>query len=119
MPESTTYHISRTRLINPFFSNVFRFVWTQLAFLYPKSLDNQREAALKEYFEKMSELLLHENLRHSDPDAEVRKIARVWALTVDHVNKPEPLNMIGVPTFLPPKSPLRIHRGTSGLFLPR
>src|SRR5258705_11064273 len=46
------------------------------------SLDNQREAALKEYFEKMSELLLHENLRHSDPDAEVRKIARVWTLTV-------------------------------------
>ncbi len=44
--------------------------------------DRQREAALKEYFEKMSELLLHENLRHSDPDAEVRKIARVWTLTV-------------------------------------
>jgi uncharacterized protein YjbI with pentapeptide repeats len=44
--------------------------------------DNQREAALKEYFEKMSELLLHENLRQSDPDDEVRKIARVWTLTV-------------------------------------
>ncbi len=37
---------------------------------------------LKEYFEKMSELLLHENLRRSEPDAEVRKIARVWTLTV-------------------------------------
>jgi len=44
--------------------------------------DNQREAALKEYLEKMSELLLHENLRQSDPNAEVRKIARVWTLTV-------------------------------------
>jgi uncharacterized protein YjbI with pentapeptide repeats len=43
--------------------------------------DNQREAALKEYFEKISELILHENLRHSDPDAEVQKIARVWTLT--------------------------------------
>jgi len=44
--------------------------------------DNQREAALKEYYEKMSELLLHENLRGSAEDAEVRKIARVWTLTV-------------------------------------
>src|SRR5256886_15631702 len=34
------------------------------------ALDNQREAALKEYFEKMSELLLHGNLRYSDPGAE-------------------------------------------------
>ena len=46
------------------------------------ALDNQREASLKEYFEKISELLLHENLRRSDPDDEVRKIARVWTLTV-------------------------------------
>ncbi len=44
--------------------------------------DNQREAALKEYYNKMSELLLHENLRKSDPDAEVRNIASVWTLTV-------------------------------------
>jgi hypothetical protein len=32
--------------------------------------DNQEEASLKEYFEKISELLLHENLRRSDSDAE-------------------------------------------------
>ncbi len=44
--------------------------------------DNQRETAFQAYIDKMSELLLHENLRHSDPDAEVRKIARVWTLTV-------------------------------------
>jgi len=44
--------------------------------------DNQRETALQEYIDKMSELLLHENLRHSDPDAEVRKIARARTLTV-------------------------------------
>ncbi len=46
------------------------------------SLDNQREAALKEYIDKMSELLLHENLRKSEPEDEVRKIARVRTLTV-------------------------------------
>ncbi len=46
------------------------------------SFDNQREAALKEYIDKMSELLLHENLRKSKPEDEVRKIARVLTLTV-------------------------------------
>jgi len=44
--------------------------------------DNQREAAMKEYFDKVSELMLHENLSKSEPDAEVRKIARVLTLTV-------------------------------------
>src|SRR5262249_4981248 len=42
---------------------------------------NQHEASLKEYYNIMSELLLHENLRKSDPDAEVRNMARVWTLT--------------------------------------
>ena len=46
------------------------------------SFDNQREAALKEYIDKMSELLLHEKLRESKPEDEVRKIARVLTLTV-------------------------------------
>jgi putative effector of murein hydrolase LrgA (UPF0299 family) len=46
------------------------------------SFDNQREAALKEYIDKMSELLLHENLLKSEPEGEVRKIARVLTLTV-------------------------------------
>lgn len=45
-------------------------------------LDNQREAALQAYINEMSELLLHENLRESQPDTEVRKIARVRTLTV-------------------------------------
>ena len=44
--------------------------------------DNQREAAMKEYFDKMSELMLHENLSKSDSNTEVRKIARVLTLTV-------------------------------------
>ena len=44
--------------------------------------DNQREAALQEYIDKMSELLLHEKLRESQPEDEVRKIARVRTLTV-------------------------------------
>ena len=48
-----------------------------------KALDNQREVALQEYIDKMSELLLHEKLRESDEDdCEVRKIARVRTLTV-------------------------------------
>ena len=46
------------------------------------SFDNQREAALKEYIDKMSELLLHEKLLKSEPEDEVRKIARALTLTV-------------------------------------
>src|SRR5215470_6502054 len=37
--------------------------------------DNQREAALQEYIDKMSELLLHEKLGQSQPEDKVRKIA--------------------------------------------
>ena len=44
--------------------------------------DNQREAALQAYIDNMSELLLHEKLRESGEDDEVRKIARVRTLTV-------------------------------------
>lgn len=46
-----------------------------------ESKDNQREAALQGYIDKMSELLLHENLR--DPAGEeARKVARTRTLTV-------------------------------------
>ncbi len=44
--------------------------------------DNQQETLLQAYIDKMSELLLEKHLRESDPDAEVRKIARVRTLTV-------------------------------------
>jgi uncharacterized protein YjbI with pentapeptide repeats len=44
--------------------------------------DNQREAALEAYINEMSELLLHENLRKSEKDDEVRTISRVRTLTV-------------------------------------
>jgi uncharacterized protein YjbI with pentapeptide repeats len=44
--------------------------------------ENQRKAALQAYIEKMSKLLLAQNLRDSSEDEEVRKIARVWTLTV-------------------------------------
>ena len=44
--------------------------------------DNQREAALQAYIDKLSELLLEKKLRESDEDNEVRKIARVRTLTV-------------------------------------
>lgn len=44
--------------------------------------DNQREAALQEYIDKISELLLEKQLRDSKPEDEVRTIARVRTLTV-------------------------------------
>jgi len=44
--------------------------------------DNQREAALQAYINKMSELLLEKKLRESVDDDEVRKIARIHTLTV-------------------------------------
>src|SRR6266702_7643458 len=44
--------------------------------------DNQRETALQAYIDKMSELLLHENLRNSQPEAEERTIARVRTITI-------------------------------------
>jgi uncharacterized protein YjbI with pentapeptide repeats len=43
--------------------------------------DNQREAALQAYINKMSELLLIKNLRKSNEDSEVRTLARVRTLT--------------------------------------
>jgi hypothetical protein len=47
-----------------------------------ENTDNQRETALQAYINSMSELLLHEKLRKSGEDDEVRKIARVRTLTV-------------------------------------
>jgi len=44
--------------------------------------DNQREAALQSYIDKISELLLEKDLREPQPEDEVRTIARVRTLTV-------------------------------------
>ncbi len=44
--------------------------------------DNQREAALQAYIDNISELLLEKHLRESQPEHEVRQIARVRTLTV-------------------------------------
>ena len=44
--------------------------------------DNQREAALQAYIDKMSELLLEKQLRESKPEDEVCTIGRVRTLTV-------------------------------------
>ena len=44
--------------------------------------DNQGEDALQAYLDSMSELLLEKHLRDSQPEDEVRKIARVRTLTV-------------------------------------
>lgn len=46
------------------------------------ALGNQREAALQAYINKMSELLLQQDLCRSNPDAEARIVARVLTLTV-------------------------------------
>src|SRR5205085_3193827 len=46
------------------------------------SSDNQQEAALQAYLDKMSELLLKEGLRQSETDSEVRNIARARTLTM-------------------------------------
>src|SRR5207244_12583093 len=43
--------------------------------------DNQREAALQDYIDKMSGLLLHEDLRKSSEDTEVRRLATLQTLT--------------------------------------
>jgi uncharacterized protein YjbI with pentapeptide repeats len=46
------------------------------------AVDNQQEAALQNYIDKMSELLLEKNLRDSAEEDEVRNIARIRTLTV-------------------------------------
>ena len=46
------------------------------------ALDNQQEAALQGYIDKLSELLLEKQLRESKPGDEVRNISRVRTLTV-------------------------------------
>ncbi|MBV9712613.1 MAG: pentapeptide repeat-containing protein, partial [Ktedonobacteraceae bacterium] len=44
--------------------------------------ENQREAALQDYIDKISELLLVKHLRNSEASAEIRTIARLRTLTV-------------------------------------
>ena len=46
------------------------------------AIDNRREAALQTYIDRLSDLLLHERLRESQPANEVRKIARIQTLIV-------------------------------------
>src|SRR5258708_25551234 len=46
------------------------------------AIDNQREAALQGYLDRMAGLLLAEKLRESKPDDEVRTVARVRTLTM-------------------------------------
>ncbi len=60
--------------------------------------DSQCEVALQSYIDKISELLLHENLRDSAEEDEVRNIARVRTLTVLH--KLDPLRKRTVIRFL-------------------
>ncbi len=48
------------------------------------AIDNQQEIALQAYFDHIQNLLLHEKLRESKPEDEVRNIARVRTLTMFH-----------------------------------
>jgi len=48
------------------------------------ALDNQQEAALQGYLDRTQELLLHEKLRESEQDNEVRNVARMRTLTMLH-----------------------------------
>jgi uncharacterized protein YjbI with pentapeptide repeats len=45
------------------------------------AIDNQRETLLQAYLDRMSELLLEKNIRTSQPDDEVRNVARARTLT--------------------------------------
>ena len=47
-----------------------------------ENTDNQRQVALQAYIDKMSELLLEKQLRTSQPEDEVRTIARVQTITL-------------------------------------
>ena len=60
--------------------------------------DNQHEAALQGYIDKMSELLLEKRLRESTDVDEVRKIARVRTLTV--LTRLDPIRKRSVLQFL-------------------
>ena len=44
--------------------------------------DRLLESTLQTYLDRMTELLLYRNLRTSEPDAEVRDVARVWTFTI-------------------------------------
>jgi uncharacterized protein YjbI with pentapeptide repeats len=46
------------------------------------AIENQRENALQMYLDRISELLLTQNLLSSDPEDARRDIARIWTLTV-------------------------------------
>jgi uncharacterized protein YjbI with pentapeptide repeats len=48
------------------------------------AIDNQHEAALQAYIDRISELLIYDGLRESPEDAEVRRIARARTLTILH-----------------------------------
>ena len=63
-----------------------------------ENIDNQREEALRDYLNKMLELLLVNDLRHSSDDDEVRKIARVRTVTV--LRKLDPVRKASVLQFL-------------------
>jgi len=46
------------------------------------ALDNQRDTALQTYLDRMSELILKENLIESQPDAKARELGRTWTKVV-------------------------------------
>jgi len=65
-------------LLIPLVLAIGGFFLTRSENRYAFSLQEQREqeASLRAYLDQMTELLLHENLRTSQPDDEVRSVAR-------------------------------------------
>ncbi len=58
------------------------------------ALDKQREDLLQAYLDRMSELLLEKNLRLSQPESEVRNVARVRTITILHQLDPRRIGYI-------------------------
>lgn len=74
------------------------------------ALDNQREVALQDYIDHMSELLLEKKLGDADEDEVVRKIARVRTLTV--LRNLDPARKASILSFLYDSG--LIHKGIAG-----
>lgn len=80
--------------------------------------DNQRETALQAYIDKMSELLLHEGLRHSSNNAEVRSVATLQTLIalprLDGKRKGSVLLFLYEAGLIEKSNPI-VHLGAAGL----
>lgn len=79
--------------------------------------DNQRETALQGYFDRMSELLLKENLRGAEEGSEIRSVARARTLAIlrglDGRRKGSLLNFLQETQLISGKNPIIDLRGAN------